>query len=222
MLKKFVRRIRKICWEKNRKKINHAMRERLLTEDVSIISANCNGGIISHDLGLQFRSPTVNLFIPAEDFIRFCENLPHYMSVETMTECTDPAVTKNVDYPVARLDDILLFLVHYSSVEEAQRIWDQRKKRINWNNIVIMATDRDGMTDALKDRFEKLPYRKVMLTHLPDEKHPSCFYISGYEKAPCVGIVTDHDNWSGTRPIDQFDYVSFLNENEALQTNGCE
>ena len=98
------------------------MRERLLTEDVSIISANCNGGIISHDLGLQFRSPTVNLFIPAEDFIRFCENLPHYMSVETMTECTDPAVTKNVDYPVARLDDILLFLVHYSSVEEAQRI----------------------------------------------------------------------------------------------------
>ena len=76
-----------------------------------------------------------------------------------------------------------------------------------------MATDRDGMTDELKDRFEKLPYRKVMFTHLPDEKHPSCFYISGYEDDECVGIVTDHDNWNGTRPIDQFDYVEFLNGN---------
>lgn len=221
MLNKFVRKIRNIYWGKNRKKINHTMRERLLTDDVSIISANCIGGIISHDLGLQFRSPTVNLFIPAENFIRFCENLPYYMSIETMKECTDPAITNNADYPVVYLGDILLFLVHYSSVEDAQYKWNQRKKRINWNNIVIIATDRDGMTDALKDRFEKLPYRKVMFTHLPDEKHPSCFYMPGYEKEPCVGIVTDHDNWDGTRPIDRFDYVNFLNGNEDLQTNGC-
>ena len=136
-----------------------------------------------------------------------------------MVECVDPAVTKGVSYPVAYLGDILLFLVHYSSVEEAQRIWNQRKQRINWNNIAIMATDRDGMTDELKDRFERLPYRKVMLTHLPDDKHPSCFYIAGYEKDDCVGIVTDHNNWTGTRPIDQFDYVGFLNGNEALRTN---
>lgn len=55
-----------------------------------------------------------------------------------------------------------------------------------------------------------------MFTHLPDENHLSSFYIFGYEKDSCVGIVTDHDNWKGTRPIDQFDYVSFLNGNETL------
>lgn len=219
MIKKLSRKIKNACWQRNRKKVTAAMRDRLRTNDVTIISANCNGGIVSHDLGLQFRSPTVNLFIPAEDFIKFCENLPHYLSIDTMVECVDPAVTKGVSYPVAYLGDILLFLVHYSSVEEAQRIWNQRKQRINWNNIAIMATDRDGMTDELKDRFERLPYRKVMLTHLPDDKHPSCFYIAGYEKDDCVGIVTDHNNWTGTRPIDQFDYVGFLNGNEALRTN---
>ena len=133
-----------------------------------------------------------------------------------MVECVDPAMTKGASYLVAYLGDILLYLVHYSSVEEAQRIWNQRKSRINWNNIAVMATDRDGMTDELKDRFEKLPYRRVMFTHLPDEKHHSCFYISGYEKDDCVGIVTDHNNWKGTHPIDQFDYVSFLNGNETL------
>lgn len=219
MIKKLSRKIKNACWQKKRKKVTEAMRDRLHTDDVTIISANCNGGIVSHDLGLQFRSPTVNLFIPAEDFVKFCENLPYYLSIDTMVECIDPTVTKGISYPVAYLGDILLFLVHYSSVEEAQKIWNQRKSRINWNNIAVMATDRDGMNDELKDRFERLPYRKVMFTHLPDEKHPSCFYISGYEKDDCVGIVTDHNNWKGTRPIDQFDYVGFLNGNEAPWTN---
>ncbi len=196
MIEKLSRKIKNACWQRNRKKVNAAMRDRLHTDDVTIISANCNGGIVSHDLGLQFRSPTVNLFIPANDFIKFCEKLEHYLSIDELVECTDIAKTKGANYPVAYLDDILLFLVHYSSVEEAQRRWNERKKRINWNNIAIMATDRDGMTDELKDRFEKLPYRKVMFTHLPDEKHPSCFYITGYEDDECVGIVIigkEHD-----------------------------
>lgn len=196
------------------------MRKRLRTDNVTIISANCNGGIISHDLGLRFCSPTVNLFFRAEDFIKFCENLPYYLSIDTMSECTDPAVTKGASYPVACLGDLRLFLVHYASVVEAQEAWNRRKRRVNWSNIAIMTTDRDGMTGELKDRFEKLPYRKVMFTHLPDYEHPSSFYITGYEKDDCVGILTDHDNWAGTRPIDQFDYVGFLNGAGTLQTDG--
>lgn len=160
MVKKVIRKIKNLCWTKNREKVNFAMRERLRTDEVSIISANCNGGIISHDLGLQFRSPTVNLFIPAEDYIKFCENPPYYLSIDEMVECTDPAVTYGVDYPVAYLGDILLFLVHYKSVEEAQRIWNERKRRIIWSKIVVMATNRDGMTAALKDRFESCPIER--------------------------------------------------------------
>ena len=37
------------------------------------------------------------------------------------------------------------------------------------------------MTEEVKDRFEKLSYRKVMFVHKPDKNHHSCFYIKGYE-----------------------------------------
>lgn len=207
-------KIKNYIWQRNRKKINEKNREMLKNKDVSIISMNCTGGVLSHDLGLQFKSPTVNLFFRSEDFIKFCENLEYYLSIDEFVKCNDPLIIEERTYPIAYLGDLTLFLVHYRSVEEAQEKWNERKKRIDPNNIVIMNTDREGMTDELKDRFERLPYRKVMFTHLPDDKHPSCFYIKGYEDSSCVGIVTDHDTWDGKRPIDQFDYVRFLNGEE--------
>ena len=211
LINRVIGRVRNRVWTYKRKKLNQANRERLKVHETSIISMNCNGGILSHDLGLQFLSPTVNLFFRAEDFIKFCENLKYYLSIDKMTECTDSDTIGKRTYPIAYLGDLTLYLVHYTSVAEAEEKWNERKKRINWNNIVIMNTDREGVTDELKDRFEKLPYRKVMFVHQPDETHPSCFYIKGYEEQECVGIITDHDTWDGKRPIDQFDYVAFLN-----------
>lgn len=216
MVSRIIRKIRNCVWTKKRRKINEDNKKRLneTGKNASIFSSNCNGGIISHDLGLPFLSPTVNLFMRAEDFIKFCENPEYYLSIDEMVECRDEKVIGSRTYPVAFLGDLTLFLVHYPSVKAAQEKWNERKKRIDPNNIIIMNTDREGMTDELKDRFERLPYRKVMFTHLPDDKHPSCFYIKGYEDSSCVGIVTDHDTWDGKRPIDQFDYVRFLNGEE--------
>lgn len=211
LISKVIGRVRNKIWTYNRKKINKKNRERLEVYDTTIISMNCNGGVISHDLGLQFRSPTVNLFFKAEDFIKFCENMEYYLSIDEMVECTDLNVIEQRTYPIAYLGDLTLFLVHYNSIEEAQTKWNERKQRINWDNIVIWNTDREGMTEELKDRFEKLPYRKVMFVHTPDDKHPSCFYIKGYEEQECVGIITDHNTADGKRPIDQFDYVKMLN-----------
>ena len=183
----------------------------MIDRNVTILSMNCTGGILYHELGLPFLSPTINLYIQAEDFIRFCERLEDYLAIDTMTECKDPAIVGDRTYPVAWLGDIKLFLVHYHSVAEAQEAWNRRKKRLAWGNIAVIATDRDGMTDALKERFEKLPYRKVMFVHRPDTKHASCFYLKGYEQEDSVGIITEPTGWRGMRPIDQFDWIGFLN-----------
>lgn len=51
------------------------MRRELKNHDFSILCNNCNGGVISHDLGLRFNSPTVNLFLLAMVFIRFVKIL---------------------------------------------------------------------------------------------------------------------------------------------------
>lgn len=211
MLHKVIRRIKNHVWKIRHEKWNQTYRARLTNQEVSILSMNCTGGILSHDLGLPFRSPTVNLYFRAEDFIKFCENLEYYLSLEEMVECTDPAIIGDRTYPIAHLGDLTLFLVHYHSVAQAQEKWNERKKRLNRDHIVILNTDREGMTDALKDRFEKLPYRKVMFVNRPDDTHPSCCYIKGYEDESCVGILTDHDTWDGLRPVDQFDWVGFLN-----------
>ena len=37
-------------------------RVKLFNQTPCIIASNCNGGIIYHDLGLKFLSPTINLF----------------------------------------------------------------------------------------------------------------------------------------------------------------
>lgn len=214
LFSKGYRKIKHRIWIFNHNRRNIESRKRLneRAKTASIISMNCTGGILSHDLGLQFRSPTVNMFMRAEDFIKFCENLKYYLSIDHFVACTDKSVIEDRTYPIAYLDDLTLFLVHYSTLEQAEEKWNERKKRINWNNIVIINTDREGMTDALKDRFEKLPFRKVMFTHLPDAKHPSSFYLRGYENDPCVGIITDPEGWRGARPVDQYDYVKLLNE----------
>ncbi len=204
---------RMLLWRLCRKWRNRAARKRLNTSgrSVSILSMNCTGGILSHDLGLQFRSPTINLYMRAEDFIKFCEHLEYYLAIDHFVECTDKSIVGERSYPVAFLGDLTLFLVHYHSISEAEKKWNERKKRLDKDNLVILNTDREGMNESLKERFEHLPYRKVMFTHLPDKRHPSCFHIKGYEKDACVGILTDAQGYTGKRVVDQFDYVTFFN-----------
>ena len=43
----------------------------LKNKDFTIISHNCVGGVIYHDLGLKFNTPTINLFFMAKDFIKY-------------------------------------------------------------------------------------------------------------------------------------------------------
>ena len=212
IIQRVYRHYRHRIWLYFKNKRNKAYRKRYTNSDVSIISMNCTGGILYHDLGLKFLSPTVNLFMRAEHFIKFCENLEHYLSIDEFRPCTDKEIIGERKYPIVYLDDLLLFLVHYhNGIGDAQAKWNERKKRINWEKICIVNTDREGMTSELKDRFEKLPYPKVMFCHKPDKEHKSCFCIDGYENDSQVGIITNDEGWTGLRPIDQFDWVNFLN-----------
>ena len=204
--------LREKVWYRAHLSLCSRYRNSFSNSEVTIISTNCTGGILYHDLGLEFLSPTINLYFRAEDFLKFCENMNYYLSIDEMVECNDPSIIGSRQYPIAYLGDLLIFLVHYDSVTEAQEKWNKRKRRMNYKKIVILSSDRDGMTEELKDRFERLPYKKIMFVHNPDKKHSNTFYIKGYEEEECVGIITDHIGWKGKRPIDQFDWVAFLNQ----------
>ena len=52
---------------------------KIKNKDCSIISMNCVGGVVSHELGLRFNSPTVNLWFTPKEFIKFLSQLEHYL-----------------------------------------------------------------------------------------------------------------------------------------------
>ena len=87
------------------------------------------GGVILHELGERFNSPTVNLFFKAEDYLKFLENLDYYLK-QALVE-----VESEKNYPVAKLDDITIYFMHYSSFDEAKTTWQKRVARINKNNL---------------------------------------------------------------------------------------
>ena len=193
-----------------RKLINWKNRRRLSNSDFTVFSHNCNGGVVLHDLGQQFKSPTVNLFMKADDYLKFLENLEHYLSFPTMEKVFE----EGVEYPICRLDDIRLYCVHYKSFEQARGKWYERCKRVNLQNLYVMFAQRDGCTREHIERFSRLPYEhKVVFTAEPMPEFDCAFWDPGFPVTNGeVGVLTDYaTKWSGKRYIDAFDYVSFFN-----------
>jgi len=181
----------------------------------SIISSNCNGGVIAHDLGLRFNSPFVNLFIKADDFIKLVSNLSEYMDSDLVFTDEYNPIYGWLTYPTAYLNDVKIYFMHYKSEEEVLKSWNRRKARINFDNIFILFSDRSGCTQEDLEEFDHLKYKnKIVFTHIPHPEIKSSFYIRGYENEKSVGILSEFENakWPIKRRLDQFDYVKWFND----------
>ncbi|MDU8925556.1 DUF1919 domain-containing protein [Pasteurellaceae bacterium LIM206] len=189
-----------------RRFINARYRQRLRNHSMSVIASNCNGALILHDLGEQFRSPFVNLYLEPQDFIRYLQHFNDYRHAELSFEPSDKP------YPVAKLADIRIHFMHYHSAQEAKTKWIERSARLNPDNLFIMMTDRDGCTYDDLLAFDKLPYKnKVVFTHKDYPEIHSAFYIKGFEQQKQVGDLFEFMGYSGKKYFDQFDYVSWFN-----------
>ena len=185
------------------------LRKELQNHDFTIICNNCTGGIISHDLGCEFKSPTVNLFFYGDHFFSFCENFDYYIRLP-LVECTNPIHKPDLDYPVCNLGDLEIHFMHYKTFNEAKAMWERRANRINRKNIFTMWTFFDKTDEGLLARFELLPFEnKVAFTERYFSQYASAFCIDGYTEG--LGVITRFSGLSGHRIVDQFDYVSWLN-----------
>lgn len=184
-------------------------RRKLKNSNPTIISSNCNGGIILHDLGLQFNTPTINLYFNTSDFLKFLSDLNGYLEKDLVeVEC-------EFDYPAGRLGDITIYFMHYPSFADAKTKWDERKKRIDMNNLFIMMTDKNGCTYEMLKEFDRLPFKnKVVFTHKAYSDIRSSVYMKGFENDGQVGILSDwKPGFWKRRWLDDYDYISFLNGN---------
>ena len=168
---------------------------------------NCFAGILYHNLGLQFCSPTVNVrFEDIRQFYKFCSNLNFYLTLDL------EETVSSENYPVAKLGDLTLHLVHYKSVAEAAAKWNSRKTRINFDNIYVIANDYVSEKEMLsKDEivaFGKLPYKTIVLTQIP-YKDLSFTYYMGSKK---LSKLMNTNAITGLRGYETtFDVVKFLN-----------
>ena len=183
-------------------------REKLKNKNISVIASNCNGAMILHDLKLPFNSPFVNLWIKPHDYVKMCRSLKHYMESELVFIEQD-----EYDYPVALLDDIHIYFQHYQTEEEAGEKWQERVKRIDYDHLYFLFTDRDGCTEEDLTAFDRLPYEhKAVFVNRPHENIKSAVYISGFENEACVGFCMYYRNlFSYRKYYDDFDYVGWVN-----------
>lgn len=143
----------------------------------TIFSNNCWGGGVYESYDLIKQSPTVGLFFMSSDYVKFLGNIKGYLKQPLVF--INPKNSKYYDklkretdygkYPVAKLDDIEIFFMHYTDEQQALSKWNRRIKRINWNHVLYKFNDQNGCTQEDIDNFIKLPYKNKICFTVRDE-----------------------------------------------------
>lgn len=196
--------------QRNRKRKNS-----LMNKNFTILSSECAGGVIYHDLGLRFDSPTINLWFKPNDYLLFLNDLDYYLTTNKLVE--DP--NNNLAYPVGILGEgdkkIKLFFQHYKNFKMAKEKWNTRRKRVHLDNLFIIMTDRDGATKETLTKFDSLKFKnKVIFTGKKYPEIKSSYYISDCLEDNHLGDIFHRSLFAGKSKLDTFDFVSFLNNSK--------
>ena len=198
-------------------------RRNLRNKNFTIISNDCIAAGIYRKLGLNYTTPTIGLFFFAEDYIKFLENLEYYLK-QTLTFCK---VSRHVDadslfplltkarkknhYPIGLLgNDVEIHFLHYLNEREAMNKWQQRVKRINFENLFIIYSDKYRFQEEYLDRFEKLPFEhKIFLSAKPRRDSELTVFLQDYADKSEVG-----DLFNNRKSYEKsFDTIKWLNCN---------
>lgn len=190
------------------KKYLERKRSRLKNYDFTLIASNCIGAFIYHDLAMPYLTPTVNLTIGMNEFVNMVRDLKRYMQSEIVE------LKGNYGYPVGLLGDIRINFLHYDSFEESVQRWEERKQRINWDNLFIIGAARGDFTYDTIREFDQLPYiNKVIFVNHQYPEFQSAYYIKGFETQKEIGVLVEYKQQLLLRRyLDDFDYIKFLNK----------
>ena len=164
----------KATYKLRRKKINKF--------DFTIISNNCWGGTIYQSYGLRYNTPTVGLFFMAEDYIKFVSNIREYLKCELRfinykESKRYKMLGEKINYPIAQLNDIEIYFMHYKTEYEAKEKWKRRCERINWNKILFKFSNQNYCEKEHIEKFMNLP-----------EKNKICFVNKDFDVKGTIKI----------------------------------
>lgn len=193
-------------------------------KDFTLIARDCIGGIVYNQLGLRFLSPTINLFFIPEDFNDFCLHLKEYINGD-LKEFKD----ENTNYPVGIIypsknasvnKPIRVDFMHYESFEKAKAKWDERKSRINWNNLFVVSSlcypkEINSLSDKLITEWNQIKYKKVIFVDKPygfDDEFVIAKPKKCDEYAWLLCSTNKKNPWK--RVFNKFDFIKFLNNSK--------
>lgn len=175
--------------------------------DFSILSNNCWGGIVYDDIGIQYGSPFVNMFMYADCYLKMLENLDHHLSVDLEFTNASSYQDQPPAYPVGMLRDAEIHFIHYKTKEEAVESWNRRKSRINPDRLMLVLSERDGCSQTHIERFDALPHgKKVLFATRPYKlKNTKVITSKIWNK-----VVPPADQMAGVSYVN-LDLISYLN-----------
>ena len=160
--------------------------------NLSILSMGWWAGIAYHKLGLPELSPTIGMYTSEENFINFLPEARWHIKKDLHFERTEYNSDLGINYPIFWLDGTQWFMNGYTNDANALELWNERKDKINWSNVLVtMHTS----SPAVLERFDCLPYAKKACFVPFDTELESGFYInpaycSGNLLHAAEGVIT--------------------------------
>lgn len=202
-------------------------RIKLKNRNFSILSNNCWGGVVYDKYALPYYTPTIGLWIPPADYCRFLNNIKHYIENDIKqihyneSHVADLLLKRkqegryNFDLDsliLGRIDDVDIVFIHYQTFAEAKEKWNRRKKRINFNNLLVKMNDQNDCTEDDYKQFCNLPFEnKLFFTANKNwTTDPCVLYFSQYKSDGYVVNDTIH----GSVPLNVTAYLNKMIKKE--------
>lgn len=160
------------------------VKKSIKNKNFSVISNNCWAGRVYQYLDMPYLSPTAGLYFFAPDYIKFVSDLRRYL--DAPLRFINPEESKYYDEikkrnqtekPIGILDDVEIVFLHYKTKEEAEKKWNRRKERVNFDNIILKFSRMDLCTEKEIMKFDKLPFdNKFVLNNRLPLKYKSEIY----------------------------------------------
>ena len=139
---------------------------RLKHRDFSILSQNCTGGVLYHMFGMQMLSPTVDMIIQDEYFLKLAREPYKYIhDLEPFPVMEQYCDGISRPYPIIGVGDIQLNCQHYESCEQAINDWNRRRKRFNYNKMFAIFNSWNMYDKSYIDSLRLLGYPYVLFSY---------------------------------------------------------
>lgn len=185
-------------------------RKKLKNQAFTILSSTCAAGVIYNILGQKFDSPTINTWMFSSDFCKFVNNLEYYLSLPLQFYKKEGR-----ECPCAMLDDIGVDFVHYKTKEEAEQKWNERKKRIHYDNLYLITSEGNGVTVDELNSIKDNGVNNVCIitnTQRPEIRH-SVYCKSLKDEISGAYHMMVKKKWGGYQAfLGDFDFVGFINQ----------